>query len=157
MAQLVETEPGGHRFQRVPPTEKRGRVHTSTVTVAVLPEPVATDVRFDIKDLRIDYYRATGAGGQHRNKTDSACRVTHVPTGTVTRSENSRSQHTNREQALAALGAKLQETAAQAARGVRKARRKAQVGSGTRSARPGSRTTRSPAIGLTGSTGPRRT
>jgi len=129
---LVETEPGGHRYQRIPPTEKRGRVHTSTVTVSVLPEVERPELRLDMRDVRLDYYRATGAGGQHRNKTDSACRATHVPSGTVARAENSRSQHQNRERALAALATKLKETEAQAVSGARKQQRKAQVGSGMR-------------------------
>lgn len=127
---LAETEPGGHRWQG--PSGKRKQIHTSTVTVAVLPVPEKPEVRLNMKEVRLDTYRATGAGGQHKNKTDSAVRATHVPTGLVARSESERSQRVNREQALAALAAKLQQTAAQAATGAREATRRAQLGSGMR-------------------------
>lgn len=130
--QLAETEPGGHRWQRIPPTEKRGRVHTSTVTVAVLPEPEKPEVQLNMRDIQIDTYRSTGAGGQHRNKTDSAVRATHLPTGIVTRSESERSQHQNRAYALAALAAKLQQRAQQEAAQARGITRKTQVGTGQR-------------------------
>jgi len=132
-AKLAETEPGGHRWQRIPPTEKRGRVHTSTVTVAVLPEPKRVEATLNMAEIRIDTYRGSGAGGQHRNKTDSAVRATHLPTGLVACSESERSQRVNKEQALAALAARLAQARAEAARGARAAQRREQVGSGMRS------------------------
>jgi peptide chain release factor 1 len=129
-ASLAETEPGGHRWQER--SGKKGRVHTSTVTVAVLSEEQSARVEIDQRDLEFTFYRATGAGGQHRNKTDSACRVVHLPTGTSARSENSRSQHQNKAKVLEALQEKLQEIVSGAARTVRRETRKGQVGSGQR-------------------------
>lgn len=100
-------EAGGHRWQRVPPTEKRGRVHTSTVTVVVLPVPSEVDLAIPPGDLRWSTCRGSGAGGQHRNVTDSACQVTHLPSGTSVRCESERSQHRNRQTALELLRARL--------------------------------------------------
>ncbi|MEZ0231012.1 MAG: peptide chain release factor-like protein [Planctomycetota bacterium] len=126
-----EREAGGHRWQRVPPTEKRGRVHSSTVTVAVLREPSAHELVLDARDLRIETVRGTGPGGQHKNKTESAVRITHIPTGT-TASADSRSQHQNRELALAVLRARLLEQRAVAEISSRNEQRRQQVGSGQR-------------------------
>lgn len=102
-----EKEPGGHRWQRVPPTEKRGRVHTSTITVVVLPEPKEHEVEINMKDVEIKATRGSGAGGQHRNKTDTAIQLWHKPSGIQVRSESCKSQHQNKEIALAILRAKL--------------------------------------------------
>lgn len=125
-------EPGGHRWQRVPPTEKRGRVHTSTVTVAVLPEPTAVELRLDDRDLEWSTCRGSGAGGQHRNVTNSAVQLKHVPSGVAVRCESERSQHQNRASALALLRAKLWEEKRTSATDARAKSRKAQVGSGMR-------------------------
>jgi peptide chain release factor 1 len=125
-------EPGGHRWQRVPPNERRGRVHTSTVTVAVLDEPKPHELVVRESDLEEETMRGSGAGGQHRNKTDSAVRLTHKPTGIVVRCESERDQHRNRETARAVLRARLLEAQTNAANGARADDRKRQVGSGMR-------------------------
>jgi peptide chain release factor 1 len=116
----------------VPPTERRGRVHSSTVTVAVLPEPDAGAFKLDMRDVKVETYRAQGPGGQHRNTTDSAIRATHVPTGVVACSAE-KSQHRNRELALASLRARLADRLRTDAANSRNGDRRAQVGSGQRS------------------------
>ena len=130
---LMKYESGVHRVQRVPATEKQGRVHTSTATVAVLPEAEEVDIHIEAKDLRIDTYCASGAGGQHVNKTASAIRITHLPTNTVVSCQDERSQAQNKEKAMRVLRAKIlsaqQEKQAQEI----KESRKSQVGSGDRS------------------------
>lgn len=103
----LKYESGSHRVQRVPKTETQGRVHTSTATVLVMPEMEEVDVQINKSDLRIDTYRASGAGGQHINKTDSAVRITHLPTGIVATSQDGRSQHDNRDKAMKALVARV--------------------------------------------------
>ncbi|MDZ7708703.1 MAG: peptide chain release factor 1 [Roseovarius sp.] len=130
----LKFESGVHRVQRVPETESGGRIHTSAATVAVLPEAEAVDVAIDPNDLRIDTMRASGAGGQHVNTTDSAVRITHIPTGIVVTSSQ-KSQHRNREIALEVLRARLFDMERQKAQGDRAATRAAQVGSGDRSER----------------------
>ncbi len=129
----LKWEAGVHRVQRVPATESQGRIHTSTCTVAVLPEVDDSELKIDPKDLRIDVYRSSGAGGQHVNKTSSAIRITHVPTGIVAQCQDERSQHKNRDKAMAMLRSRLvkQEEDRRAAE-VTEARR-SQVGSGERS------------------------
>lgn len=131
----MKFESGVHRVQRVPATETQGRVHTSTVTVAVLPEVDEVDVQINPKDLKIDTFRASGAGGQHINKTESAIRITHLPTGTVVECQDQRSQLKNKERALKVLAARLQDAAEQEAAASVAADRKAQVGTGDRSER----------------------
>jgi peptide chain release factor 1 len=129
-------ESGGHRVQRVPVTESQGRIHTSACTVAVLPEPdEAEAVQINPADLRIDTYRASGAGGQHINKTDSAVRVTHLPTGIVAECQDDRSQHRNKAKALQVLLARLQEKERSERSAKEAATRKGLVGSGDRSDR----------------------
>ena len=133
---MLKFESGGHRVQRVPATETQGRIHTSACTVAVLPEPdEATAVQINPADLRIDTYRASGAGGQHINKTDSAVRITHIPTGIVAECQDDRSQHRNKAKALQVLSARIQEKdrSERAARDA--AQRKSLIGSGDRSDR----------------------
>ena len=105
----LKYESGVHRVQRVPVTESGGRIHTSTATVAVLPEAEDVEINLNMEDVRVDYFRASGAGGQHIQKTESAVRITHIPTGIVTVCQNDRSQHRNKEQAMSQLKAKLYE------------------------------------------------
>lgn len=131
----LKYESGVHRVQRVPQTENQGRVHTSTSTVAVLPEMEEVDIKIDDKDLRIDVYRASGAGGQHVNKTESAVRITHIPTGIVVAMQDERSQHKNRAKAMKILRAKMYEQQSTAISAAHAAERKSQVGTGDRSER----------------------
>jgi peptide chain release factor 1 len=131
----LKYESGVHRVQRVPATESQGRIHTSTVTVAVLPEAEEVDVHVDEGDLRIDVFRASGAGGQHVNKTESAVRITHLPTGIVVAMQEEKSQHKNRAKAMKVLRARLFEQQRAAAHATRAADRRAQVGTGDRSER----------------------
>jgi peptide chain release factor 1 len=132
----LKFESGGHRVQRVPATEAQGRIHTSACTVAVLPEadPIA-DIAINPSELRIDTFRASGAGGQHVNKTDSAVRVTHLPTGIVVECQDDRSQHRNRAQAMAVLASRLLDRERSARQAKEAAHRKSLVGSGDRSER----------------------
>ena len=125
-------EAGGHRYQRIPPTERKGRVHTSTVTVAILAVPEEHECRIDDRDLEWKTCRGSGAGGQHRNKTDSAVIVTHKPSGLTVRCESERSQHQNKATALALLRARLNGRASTAAFEQRNDQRRDQVGSGMR-------------------------
>ena len=131
----LKFESGVHRVQRVPATETQGRIHTSTVTVAVLPEAEEVDVEVNEGDLRIDVYRASGAGGQHVNKTESAVRITHMPTGIVVAMQEERSQHKNRAKAMKILRARLYEAQRSSLAATRAADRKGQVGTGDRSER----------------------
>ncbi|AOX17033.1 peptide chain release factor 1 [Kozakia baliensis] len=131
----LKYESGVHRVQRVPATENQGRTHTSTVTVAVLPEAEEVDVQIDEGDLRIDVYRASGAGGQHVNKTESAVRITHMPSGIVVAMQEEKSQHKNKAKAMKILRARLYEQQRAQAHAHRAADRKSQVGTGDRSER----------------------
>jgi peptide chain release factor 1 len=131
----LKYESGVHRVQRVPSTESQGRIHTSTVTVAVLPEAEEVDVQIDESDLRVDVYRASGAGGQHVNKTESAVRITHIPTGIVVAMQEEKSQHKNRAKAMKILRARMYEQQRSALHATRAADRKSQVGTGDRSER----------------------
>lgn len=133
---LMQYEAGTHRVQRVPETETQGRVHTSAITVAVLLEPNEDEqIAIEEKDLRIDTYRASGAGGQHVNRTDSAVRITHIPTGTVVACQEERSQHKNKEKAMRLLSARISEELRSKAHAEMSAARLSQVGSGDRSER----------------------
>ncbi|MBC7103824.1 MAG: peptide chain release factor 1 [Parvibaculum sp.] len=131
----LKFESGVHRVQRVPATEGGGRIHTSAATVAVLPEPEEVDVEIADKDLRIDVFRASGAGGQHVNKTESAVRITHLPTGIVVSQQDEKSQHKNKARAMQILRAKLFDAERERIDKERAANRKGQVGSGDRSER----------------------
>ena len=131
----LKFESGVHRVQRVPVTESGGRIHTSAATVAVLPEPDEVEVQIDDKDVKIDIYRASGAGGQHVNTTDSAVRLTHLPTGLVVIQQDQRSQHKNKAKAMQVLRARLYEKMREEAHGIEAEARKAMVGSGDRSER----------------------
>jgi peptide chain release factor 1 len=132
----LKFESGGHRVQRVPATEAQGRIHTSACTVAVMPEPdEAEEIQINPADLRIDTFRASGAGGQHVNKTDSAIRVTHLPTGIVAECQDDRSQHRNKAKALAVLAARLREKDRSERAAKEAATRKGLIGSGDRSDR----------------------
>lgn len=131
----LKFEAGGHRVQRVPVTESGGRIHTSAATVAVLPEIEDVDFKLDMNDLKIDTYRSSGAGGQHVNKTESAIRITHLPTGTVVECQDERSQYKNKDRAMQILRSKLYEAELAKQAAAVAAERKSQIGSGDRSER----------------------
>jgi peptide chain release factor 1 len=132
----LKFESGGHRVQRVPATETQGRIHTSAATVAVMPEADdASDVQINPSEVRVDTFRASGAGGQHVNKTDSAVRLTHLPTGIVVECQDARSQHKNREQAWRVLAARIKDKQVREQQAKEAAERKSLVGSGDRSDR----------------------
>jgi peptide chain release factor 1 len=131
----LKFESGAHRVQRVPATETQGRIHTSAATVAVLPEAQEIDLVINEADLKIDTMRSSGAGGQHVNKTESAIRITHLPTGVVVAMQEERSQHRNRAKAMAVLRSRILDAQNQRADDERAADRRSQVGSGDRSQR----------------------
>ena len=132
----LKFESGGHRVQRVPATETQGRIHTSACTVAVMPEAdEIMDVVLNPAELRIDTFRASGAGGQHINKTDSAVRITHLPTGIVVECQDGRSQHKNKAQAMSVLAARIRDKQMQEQQSKQAATRKSLIGSGDRSGR----------------------
>ena len=131
----LKFESGVHRVQRVPVTESGGRIHTSAATVAVLPEPTEVDLTVEDSDLRIDIYRASGSGGQHVNTTDSAVRITHIPTGVVVAIQDERSQHKNKAKAMQVLRARIFEKRRDEVQGAEAEARRAMVGSGDRSER----------------------
>jgi peptide chain release factor 1 len=132
----MKFESGGHRVQRVPETEAQGRIHTSACTVAVMPEADEIgEVDINPADIRIDTYRASGAGGQHINKTDSAVRITHLPTGIVVECQDDRSQHKNKAQAMKVLATRIKDVQLRAQQSSEAATRKSLVGSGDRSER----------------------
>lgn len=132
---LMKFESGVHRVQRVPETESQGRVHTSAITIAVMPEAEEVDFDLDLKDVKKDTFRASGAGGQHVNKTESAVRLTHLPTNTVVECQDGRSQHQNYAKALQVLRSRLYQTLLDAKNAERSAHRKSLVSSGDRSAK----------------------
>ncbi|CAO3644715.1 unnamed protein product [Cunninghamella blakesleeana] len=129
----LKYESGVHRVQRVPATESQGRIHTSTITVAMLPQPTEVDVQIKESDLKIDLYRASGAGGQHVNTTDSAVRMTHIPTGIVVAMQDERSQHKNKAKALKVIRAKVFEAEREKTQAARRNSRNKQIGTGDRS------------------------
>ena len=132
----LKFESGGHRVQRVPTTESQGRIHTSACTVAIMPEAdELAEIELNPNDLRIDTFRASGAGGQHINKTDSAVRITHLPTGMVVECQDGRSQHANKAQAMKVLAARLNDKQKREAHAKESAERKSLIGSGDRSER----------------------
>ena len=131
----LKFEAGGHRVQRVPVTESGGRIHTSAATVAVLPEVEEVDFRLNPNDLKIDTYRSSGAGGQHVNKTESAIRITHIPTGTVVECQDERSQYKNKDRAMQILRSKLYEDEQARQHAAVASERRSQIGSGDRSER----------------------
>ena len=131
----LKYESGVHRVQRVPETESGGRIHTSTATVAVLPQVDEVEFELDMNEVRIDTFRSSGAGGQHINKTESAIRVTHIPTNTVVECQDERSQYKNKDRALSILRSRLYERARQEQERALSAQRRSQVGSGMRNER----------------------